>query len=263
MGERHRTQTKQQKGPTVLDSSKQFQTDRYQCVLAGVVHHPSLLHHVAALPLSVFDRLDHSHQRDVVTGWWTAGGDTEHVLTTRFFSNVCVTVWRLKTGTWWHGWTRPGRDHGGHRGHLDLSPAADLRQVLVLRPCRPTDLLCPHHGRPGNRRPSWHQNLPLDWGGLEEEDTDVIDVTSRPGVCVTVSKTMLWKQLKNTPPFLETSPRQLFGTLTAHRLWQLNLQSATKQNTQAVSYNSRVWCHKRVMFFFSNSFGIIPRIQNL
>lgn len=29
------------------------------------------------------------------------------------------------------------------------------------------------------------------------------------------------------PPFLDTSPRQLFGTLGAHRLWQLNLQSVT------------------------------------
>ena len=29
----------------------------------------------------------------------------------------------------------------------------------------------------------------------------------------------------NLPSFLETSPRQLFGTFRAHLLWQLNLQS--------------------------------------
>lgn len=34
------------------------------------------------------------------------------------------------------------------------------------------------------------------------------------------------------PPFLDTSPRQLFGTLGAHRLWQLNLQSVTVREKQ-------------------------------
>lgn len=40
----------------------------YQSVLAGVVDHPALFHHIAALPLCVFDRLDDSHQRNVVAG---------------------------------------------------------------------------------------------------------------------------------------------------------------------------------------------------
>lgn len=43
----------------------------YQCVLAGVVNHPPLLHHCAAFPLRVFDRLHNSHERDVVACWWT------------------------------------------------------------------------------------------------------------------------------------------------------------------------------------------------
>ena len=71
-----------------VDRQEDRQVDRqveYQSVLAGVVHHPALLHHVAALPLRVFDGLDHSHQRDVVTGGRAAGGGTKHIL-----SPVCA-----------------------------------------------------------------------------------------------------------------------------------------------------------------------------
>ena len=60
---------------------------QYQSVLAGVVDHPALLHHVAGLPLCVFDGLNHSHQRYVVTCGRTAGGGTKHILT-----SVCVCV---------------------------------------------------------------------------------------------------------------------------------------------------------------------------
>lgn len=38
----------------------------YQCVLAGVMDHPSFLHHCAASPLGVLDRLHHPHEGDVV-----------------------------------------------------------------------------------------------------------------------------------------------------------------------------------------------------
>ena len=38
----------------------------YQGVLAGVMDHPSFLHHSAASPLGVLDRLYHPHEGDVV-----------------------------------------------------------------------------------------------------------------------------------------------------------------------------------------------------
>lgn len=51
----------------------------YQSVLAGVVRHPAFLHHVAVLPLGVFDRLNDSHEGDVVTGARAAGGGGTNV----------------------------------------------------------------------------------------------------------------------------------------------------------------------------------------
>lgn len=52
----------------------------YQSVLAGVVDHPALFHHIAALPLCVFDRLDNSHQRNVVAGGGALRGTKKHSL---------------------------------------------------------------------------------------------------------------------------------------------------------------------------------------
>ena len=43
---------------------------------------------------------------------------------------------------------------------------------------------------------------------------------------------LLWKLRKRLlPPLKVTSPRQSLGTLDAHRLWQLNLQSKIKYSS--------------------------------
>lgn len=67
-------------------------TDRqveYQSVLACIVDHPALLHQVTALPLCVFDGLNDSHQRDVVTRGRTAGGGgTKHI----YLLSLCVCI---------------------------------------------------------------------------------------------------------------------------------------------------------------------------
>lgn len=67
----------------------------YQSVLAGVVDHPALFHHIAALPLCVFDRLDDSHQRNVVAGGGALRGtkktQPQKHLSTIYFS-LCVIV---------------------------------------------------------------------------------------------------------------------------------------------------------------------------
>lgn len=72
------------------------QVGRYQSVLVGVVDHPALLHHVAAFPLCVFDRLNDSHKWDVVTGGRAARAGTTHNLRSLcvkvFTVHVCVCV---------------------------------------------------------------------------------------------------------------------------------------------------------------------------
>lgn len=47
--------------------------------------------------------------------------------------------------------------------------------------------------------------------------------------CNNPEKTWLWILMQDSPPLKSTSPKQSLGTFEAHRLWQLNLQSGTRE----------------------------------
>lgn len=113
-----------------VESQTERQTDRqveYQCVLAGVVDHPPLLHHVTALPLCVFDGLNDSHQRDVVTGGRAAGGRTEHNL-----SPVCLHTCVLVCDAYLMARLDSSRS-GSCRSQRSLGPASSRRAPSDIR----------------------------------------------------------------------------------------------------------------------------------
>lgn len=120
---------------------------KYQRVLAGVVHHPALLHHVAAFPLGVFDGLNHPHQRDVVTGRWAAEGGTKHNL-----RPVCVCLCGL-VFVFTHLIARLDSSRSGScRSQMSLDPASSWRP--------PSDVSASSMSSSRPRSPSWSSRQP-------------------------------------------------------------------------------------------------------